>query len=181
MDLPAHLLWTYALERTVAPEFIVSHPEFVIASLFFSALPDLFESAPFLLFIIWHRKKYQLKNLSSILAFVVRINHIKQNEYSGKFPWAAKMSFYTHSFLLSAFFAIFLYFVFKWLFIAFLIGYCLHLFIDIFLHKDFFSARPLYPLSNFTVKGLITWYKVKNFSTYNYSLLAVVYLILIIL
>ena len=143
----------------------------------FSALPDFLESSPFLIFITLNKKKYHLKNLGlrSILSFAVNINHIKQDEYRVKFPWAAKISFYTHSFLLSAILASFLFLVSKWLFVSFLIGYLLHLFVDIFLHKDYFSSRPFYPLSNFAIQGFITWYKVKNFSTYNYGLLAILY------
>ncbi len=178
MDLPSHVLWTYALERVTAPNFVNSNLEFVLASLFFAALPDLLESTPFLIYLTLHRKKYNLKKLVSVYSFAIDINHNRQNEYDASFPWAAKISFYTHSFLLFILFALLLRSFSHWLSFSFLIGYGLHLFIDVFLHKDYFASKPLYPLSNFSIYGFITWYKTKNFSKYNYSLLFLTYLML---
>lgn len=178
MDLPSHVLWTYALEKITAPTFIDSHPKFVLASLFFSALPDLLETTPFLIYLTLHRKKLNLKNFRSILAFAVDVNHNRQEDYNFQFPWAARISFYTHSFLLYVIFSVLFYLFLHWLFLPFVIGYGLHLFSDIFFHNDYFSTRPLYPLSNFSIPGLFTWYRVRNFGKYNYGLLAVLYLIL---
>jgi len=133
-------------------------------------------NAVFGIYIYINKKQYNLKNLASVLSFVTNINHVKQKEYALKFPWAAKISFYTHSFLLSACFGGILYFISSYLFLSFLIGYFFHLLIDILLHNDFFSSKPLYPLSNFTIRGFMTWYKVKNFLAYNFGLLMVLYL-----
>jgi len=178
MDLPSHVLWTYAFEKITVPNFVNSNPKFVLASLLFVALPDILESTPFLFYLTLNRKKHNLKNFRSILSFAVDINHDRQDEYDTNFSWASKISFYTHSFLVCVVVALLLLNFSEWLALSFLIGYGFHLFTDIFLHKDYFASRLFYPLSNFSIRGFITWYKTKNFSKYNYGLLLVTYLIL---
>ena len=175
MDLPSHILWTYILERVVISNSVNSSPKFVLTSLFFAALPDILESTPFIVYLALHRKKYGLKNFKSIFSFVIDITHNKQDEYDTNFPWAAKISFYTHSFLMSTVFALLLLNFSKWLFFSFLVGYGFHLLADVFLHKDYFSSRPFYPLNNFSIHGFVTWYKIKIFSRYNYGLLLITY------
>jgi hypothetical protein len=178
MDLPAHVLYTYALEKIAMPILVDNNPQFVFTSLVFSALPDLLESTPFLIYLAFNRSKFGLKNLRSIVAFAIDISHNRPSQYEIEFPWAVQVSFLTHSFLLYAVFSFLFYLFFYPLFLPFLIGYGFHLFVDIFMHDDYFSSRPLYPISNFSIHGIFTWYKVRNFSIYNYVLLFFVYLTL---
>ena len=179
MDLPSHLLYTYAFEKLVTPALVVGNPKFIMASLTFSAIPDILETTPFLIYLVFNRKKYGLKNIKSIIAFTADINHNRQDEYSKNFAWASKISFYTHSFLVYIIIAVLLYFWGSWLFLPFVIGLGLHLLTDMFMHDDYFSARPLYPVSNFYVPGFFTWYKQRNFSKYNYALLVLIYIALL--
>src|SRR3989338_3376631 len=99
MDMPSHVLWTYAIEKAAFPQFIAGHHEFVVASLVFSALPDVLETKPFLIYLLFNQKKFNLNGLKSVVDFAWEINHNMQDEYHNRFNWAAQISFHTHSFL----------------------------------------------------------------------------------
>lgn len=180
MDLPSHVLYTYAVEKVSLPYYLIDKPGLITASLIFSAAPDVLESVPFLIYLYLNKKRLNLKNIKEVVSFAVEITHNRPMEYENKFKWASRISFYSHSYLVYVLLALIIYFYVNWSFLPFVIGYGLHLFTDILAHNDYFSSRPLYPLSNFKIPGLFTWYKEKKFIRYNYAILAVVYVFIIV-
>lgn len=181
MDLPSHILYTYAVEKVSLPTYLIDKPVFVTTSLVFSSVPDILESTPFLIYLYINKKKLNLNNFREIVSFATEITHNRPTEYENKFKWAANISFYTHSYLVYSLIALIMYLYINWLFLPFVIGYGFHLFIDMFVHNDYFSSRPMYPLSNFKIPGLLTWYKEKKFIRYNYAILAFIYVVMVIL
>jgi len=179
MDLPSHVLYTYALEKVSLSSNFLNKPDFVISSLIFSTAPDILESVPFLIYLFFNKRKLKLNNLKEIVVFAADLTHNRPIEYEKNFKWASQISFYSHSFLVYVCMAVILYFCINWLFLPFVIGYGFHLLTDMFVHNDYFSSRPLYPLINFKIPGLFTWYKEKMFLKYNYSLLTLIYVIII--
>ena len=179
MDSPSHALWTYALEKSFWPEFVKTNPGFLFVSLFFSILPDLIVDAPFVLYLLFNKHKYHLKTFKEIINFGYTIIQQKPLEYETLFPWSAKTAFYSHSFLTYFLIAIILKLAYPETFLPFVVGYGIHLLIDIPLHNDYFSSKPFYPLSKIKIPGWLTWYHTKNFQKYNYALLALVYIILL--
>ena len=139
MDLPSHLLYTYAVEKVSVPVYISNHPDFVVSSLIFSCLPDIFETTPFLVYLYFNQKKYSLDGFKSIINFSTDITHNRSEEYVKNFKWASNISFYTHSYLVYIFIALILYFYTNWLFLPFIAGYGFHLFTDMLVHNDYFS------------------------------------------
>lgn len=180
MDLPSHVLYTYVAEKVFLSEYVNVNPDFIFISLVSSSLPDLLESTPFLVYLYINKDKYDLKNIKSVINYATDITHNRQFEYQEKFPWAAKMSFYTHSFLIYIIISILLYLYLLPVFLPFFIGYGLHLITDLFVHNDFFASRPFYPLTNISMPGLFTWYKSKKFIMYNYIILAIIYFYILI-
>lgn len=180
MDLPSHILYTYAAEKVSLPPFIIDKPSFVTASLVFSAMPDILESVPFLTYLYLNKKILNLKNIKEVITFASDLTHNRPAEYENRFKWASDISFYSHSYLVYALISIILYFYVNWLFLPFVIGYGFHLLTDMFVHNDYFSSRPLYPLSNFRIPGFFTWYKEKKFIKYNYGFLAVIYALMLL-
>lgn len=178
MNLPSHILYTYASEKIFIPNYINENQDFVLFSLIFTSLPDLLESIPFIFYLYIKKHKYGLKNFRSIVNYASNITHNKPLEYEKEFHWASKISFYTHSFFVYIVVSIVLYIFFNNIFYPFLFGYGIHLLIDLFTHNDFFSIRPLYPVNNFSIPGFITWYKSKKFIIYNSIILFVLYLII---
>ncbi len=179
MDLPSHALWTYVLEKAVAPEFIKTHRPFLFFSLLFAAFPDLITDAPYFIAILCSKNKLGLKSLKEVLNFAYDLNHNRSLEYEALFPWSARLGFFSHSFGVYFFIAIILNFACPLLFWPFVIGYGSHLLIDVPLHRGYFSSQPFYPFSQLTIPGWKDWYHIRNFQKYNYLLLAVCFIILI--
>lgn len=180
MDLPSHVLYTYAAEKVFLSNYIKNNPEFIFTSLVSVSLPDILESTPFLIYLYINKDKYNLKNIKSVISYAADITHNRPLEYQKKFSWAAKISFYTHSFLIYITISILFYLYLLPLFLPFLIGYGLHLITDLFMHNDFFTSRPFYPITNASIPGIFTWYKSRKFIIYNYIILAVIYFYIII-
>jgi len=178
MDSPSHALWTYALEKSLWPEYLKDNPFFLFSSLFFSVLPDLVVDIPLVVYLIFKKSRFDLKNLKQIIIFAYDIVRNRPEDYQKLFPWSFKTAFYSHSFLVCLICVLILNFAYPKALLPFVFGYGMHLLVDLPLHNDHFASKPLYPLSNFTIAGWLTWYKTKNFQKYNYFLLLAVYLTL---
>lgn len=176
MDLPAHVLWTYAVKNVAFPATIKDFG--ILSTLIFSALPDIIESAPFVAYLLFKGGVWRLAGVRRLIVYAFDISHTNQRELEEKFPWVTKLSFSVHSFFTYLIVAVGFWFFVPVLFLPFLFGWGLHIVIDLFLHNDFFSARPFYPFSVIRVKGFTTWYKNKKFVMYNYAFLVLIYLLL---
>lgn len=181
MELISHALWTYILLRIISPEYILTHPTFLILVLIFSMIPDIIETAPLLICIIAKRKKYKITGIKSLIEYAIKVTQKRTEIYKKEFPWATKLSFYTHSHIIFLLILGILSLISQTIFLAFLIGIGFHLLIDIFTHKGFYATRPFYPLNNFKIQGFFNWYENKTFAKLNYFLLLLIYILVFFL
>ncbi len=145
MDSIAHLLWTFVLSKFI-PEV---NPYWLM---FFAVIPD-FPLIPY----TFRALKLYFKGWS------------KEKIRSTLTPLEKKLYHTTHSYLVLAFLTLMLFFVKPDLVIPLILGWGLmHITVDIFLHGTGLSVNPFYPVTNYEVHGLITWYTNKVFFILNY-------------
>ena len=180
MDLPSHALWTFAVEKIFWPDFFKTHHPFLFFSLLFAILPDLIHDVPYTILVLINKNKLGLKGIKSVIHFAYDVNRNQPLKYQALFPQVARLGFFSHSFITFLLAAIMLNLIYPPLFWPFVVGYGSHLLVDVPLHNDYFSSKPLYPFHQLTIPGIITWYNTKNFQKYNYTALIAVFLLLIL-
>lgn len=168
MDVLAHTLWTNAVFHV---KYHNQRRQRYIAA-FFGVLPDLLSFVPATI--------YSLLNVSKIQNFIQGqdLTKISPEHYdalnSWVFNYAVQSYNYTHSFVIFAALFLIVYIVRKRKPYWPLLGWGLHILIDIFTHKDFFETPFLFPLSNYTNHHAIVWGE-PVFMAINYGLLIFVY------
>ena len=158
MDVLAHGLWTnavfyqkYARERT--QRFL---------AVLFGILPDLVSFTPSTIYLLFHRQDFY-----SITTELGRAH--------GVFKYAIESYNYTHSIIIFSVVMLIVVALRKGRIYWPMWGWALHIFIDIFSHKNFFATPFLFPISDFRVKAISWAHPV--FMAVNYSALAAVYLV----
>ena len=163
MDILAHSLWTNLA-------FLKKYPDNKkqrLWAVFFGILPDLISFAPATIFGLFMSIG---RNSAGHLLALTGSNF-------WPFVWARESYNYTHS--LVVFLGIFLTVIavrkgkIYWP----LLGWTLHIGIDIFSHKNFYETPFLFPISNYRFSHGMSWGH-PVFMAVNYSSLAVVYLVL---
>ncbi len=157
MDLISHFLWTYILFGHV---FQLDVNLGIL--LFFSVFPD-FALLPFIYFELIHFRKYDIEKIHKMM------------------PRFAEIGYHiTHSVITLITAAFFTLIFFPKATLPMVIGWGMHIAIDLFIHKKGMQIMPLYPLSKKGVKGVVTWYKSTWFMVIDIVLLIVIFLFLFI-
>ncbi|HYE22547.1 MAG TPA: metal-dependent hydrolase, partial [Verrucomicrobiae bacterium] len=144
MDVLAHGLWTNIMYKVIPQTR--NNCRTTLWGIAFGVLPDLVSFAPFFLY-------YLYRILFTGQKFIFGPPAFPDNPL---FKYASESYNYTHSFVIWLAVA-----VVVWLFLKrfpwILLGWALHIFIDIFTHTEEFFATPfLFPLSDFKV-SVISW------------------------
>ncbi|HLD49271.1 MAG TPA: hypothetical protein VJB11_02810 [archaeon] len=158
MDFFAHIFWS-----------IIVYGKFLgfaelVQTAFFSVLPDLF----------WGIPVFSIMIGSILMGKKIKFTREK-NEHRKKF---GKLYNISHSFV--AMFVVF--FALSILKLSFyypvLLGWGLHLVIDMIVHKEsYFEQKPLYPLSDFRVRGFFLHLN-KKFVIINWSIIIILMTVL---
>jgi hypothetical protein len=164
MDVVAHALWTNAVFYA---KYARDRRQRYWAA-FFGVMPDFIAFGPVFAVMAWQR----LFNNITVGSYMAAYAHP-----SGIYAFAIQAYNYSHSLVVFgiAFVAIWLarrgrpYWP--------MLGWALHIVIDIFTHPDFFRTPFLYPLSNVRNYHAISWAH-PLFMLINYSCIAVVYIII---
>ncbi len=159
MDVFAHGLWTNAAffkkyKNEKRDRFL---------AIFFGLLPDIISFAPSTIVLLFTRQ-----NFYGMMAELGRAPAV--------FRYAVESYNYTHSIVI--FLAVFLIVtaIRKGQVFWPMLGWALHIFIDLFTHKNFFETPILFPISGYRFSDGISWANPK-FMLINYSALAIVYLV----
>lgn len=149
MDIFAHFFWTYAIFRKTKKPFLAA---------FFGVLPDLLSFG--VLFVI---------------NFFLGKSFVRGPPNPASIPGYVTQSYnYTHSLVIFLIILLIIYLLTKRFYI-FLLGWPLHILIDIPSHTSRFFPTPfLFPLSSYTFSG-INWGN-PWFVKINYSLLLLTYI-----
>jgi hypothetical protein len=164
MDVVAHALWT----NVVFYSKYAKQKRQRYWAAFFGVLPDLIAFTPAIVYILWARLVQNLTISNYMAAYT---------NPTGVYAFAVQAYNYSHSLVIWA--AIFLIVLLVrrgkpyWP----LLGWALHIVIDIFTHPDFFRTPFLFPLSGYKNSHAISWADPK-FMAINYSLLIIVYIVL---
>ena len=160
MDIFAHALWTNVAFQKKDP----NSPKPRLWAVFFGIFPDLVSFTPATIYAFFHFGGNYMQQLLGSTSWV--------------FVWAKESYNYTHSFItfLLVFFVV--YGLRKGKPYWPLLGWALHIAIDIFSHKGFYETPFLYPLSNYKFDHGTSWGN-PTFMFINYGLLAIVYIGLI--
>lgn len=168
MDVLAHVLWTNAVFHA---KYDKLRKQRYLAA-FFGVAPDLVSFIPATI--------YTLLNSKKILNFIEGkdLTKISPEHYnalnSWVFDYAIQSYNYTHSLVIFAAVFLVVLAVRKGKFYWPLLGWGLHILIDMFTHKDFFETPFLFPISNVTNHNAIVWGE-PIFMVINYGLLILVY------
>lgn len=148
MDILAHFLWTFAIFFRIKKERWRAG--------FFGVMPDMLSFGPHLvLSLIAGSLAFGKPNIASIPDSVFFLYDL------------------THSLVIFIFVMVIIYFVFRRVY-WFMLGWGLHILIDIPTHsKEFFATPFLWPVSDFRVDG-ISW-GAPWFMIVNYAALVIVY------
>lgn len=158
MDIFAHGLWTNLAYTKKYKTDIQSR----LWAVFFGVMPDLISFTPATIYSLLFHPKF---DMAAAL--------YSQN---GVFTWARESYNYTHSLVTFALAVVIVLIIRKGKMYWPLLGWALHIFIDIFTHPDFYSTPFLYPLSNFKNHYGISWAN-PYFMAVNYGSLAVLYIL----
>lgn len=88
--------------------------------------------------------------------------------------WVYDIYQFLHSYIFWAAVALLLYFAARSYFMPFLLGWGLHITIDVFLHQGHFANRPLYSLTTLVLNGFFEWDENWLFIVINFAVLACV-------
>lgn len=160
MDILAHGLWTNAVYY--GKYFKDKKSRFL--AVLFGVLPDLVSFIPSTIYLFFHRQDFY-----SITAELGRAQ--------GVFKYALVSYNYTHSMVIFLAAMLVVTVIRKGKIYWPMWGWALHIAIDIFTHKNFFSTPFLFPLSNYHFTHGTAWSH-PVFMLFNYSALAVVYLVI---
>ncbi len=86
--------------------------------------------------------------------------------------WTFGIYQFFHSYIFWAAVALLLYFAARSYFMPFLLGWGLHITIDVFLHQGHFANRPLYSLTTLVINGFFEWDENWLFIAANFAVLA---------
>lgn len=169
MDVLAHTLWTNAVFHFKYHK----QKKMRYLAAFFGVAPDLIGFAPLFFYLLFTGKAFHGENI-----------HAADHHWT--FDFAAQAYNYTHSLVIFGvcFLAVLLigniYLRYKrgplfqgWFFWP-MLGWALHILIDIPTHPNFYSTPFLFPISHFENHHGVSWSH-PLFMVINYSLLAVVY------
>lgn len=165
MDVLAHSLWTNLMYRSLPPT--KNNKKVVWWGIAFGVIPDLVSFTP--IFIAFAQ---------ALITGSASFGGGRPDFPQGVFAHYAATSYnYTHSFVIFLIAAVLLWIVlrkFPWV----ILGWGLHIFIDIFSHtKEFYATPFLFPLSDFKV-SVFSWGH-PIFMSVNYTALILVYIFLI--
>lgn len=167
MDIFAHSLWTNILYRAIPQTR--QNRKLARWGIFFGIFPDLFAFTPMFAYIIFAAlflgRPFFFEHPEDSL-HLLPLQNLTQGLYS-----------FSHSLVIWAVVLILVWLIVKKFPFA-LLGWALHILIDIFSHTSQFYATPfLFPISKFKV-SVISWLT-PRFMLINYGLLLVFYLIIL--
>lgn len=165
MDVLAHGLWTNVMYKAIPSTR--NSGKIILWGILFGMLPDIVSFTPVILV-----RLYNIIFANAPATFLTNVFH------TYKFSDYAIISYsYTHSILIWLLVVLLIWAMIKkfpWI----LLGWGLHVAIDIFSHTtDFFAVPFLFPISDFQISA-ISWAH-PGFMIVNYFLLLFVYLILL--
>lgn len=156
MDFFAHIMWAIIIFGRVLTVPILAF------TVFFTILPDLIWGIPVFSIVIYKILKGEHPGFSH-----------ERREYSEKYE---KIYNTSHSFLTPVVLFVIASVALREFFYPIILGYFLHLIIDIFVHKEsYFHQRPLFPLSSVVVKGFLLHLD-KRFIIANWSIIIILFL-----
>jgi hypothetical protein len=161
MDVFAHTLWTNAVFSKKYPQ---DRKNRYIAA-FFGVAPDLVGFTPAFLYMIFHGIRFSK-------AVAIYSNH-------WSFGFAREAYNYSHSLVMFLIVMVIVIVARRGRIYWPLLGWGFHILLDIPTHPDFFSTPFLFPLSNYRFTHGISWSH-QTFMIVNYSLLAALYLYLVL-
>ncbi len=175
MDVFAHVLWTNALYRS---KYSKQRKKRYIAA-FFGVLPDLIAFSPAFIYFVFS-------------GIIFTPSALLNARNSWTLNYAQKAYNFSHSLVIFLLILGIVTAIGNWYFytkdktedkanykIWFywpLLGWALHIVIDIFTHPDFYSTPFLFPLSNYRNHHGISW-ATPTFMAVNYTLLILVYIV----
>ena len=165
MDGLAHVLWTNAVFHS---KYAHQRRQRYWAA-FFGVLPDLIAFAPLFVFMAAQTLAHGFTKQGS---FFTPFEHP-----TGIYAFTVQAYNYSHSLVVFAIAFVCVLLANRGRIYWPLLGWALHIVIDIFTHPDFFRTPFLYPLSNFKNSHAINWSD-PVFMLVNYGCLAVVYIII---
>lgn len=159
MDIFAHALWTnlayYKKYRNDLKDRLLA--------VFFGVMPDLISFTPATIYAFFHAGRGHLMGLFSSNIWV--------------FVWARESYNYTHSLVSFAVVVVIILGSRKGKMYWPILGWLLHIVIDIFTHPDFYRTPFLYPLWGVKNHYAISWAE-PHFMVINYSLIAIFYILI---
>jgi membrane-bound metal-dependent hydrolase YbcI (DUF457 family) len=165
MDVLAHGLWSNVMYRIIPQTR--NHKKHTLWGIAFGVLPDLVAFAPF--FADWFWKI--ITNQASATFGRPDFAETALTRY------AAESYNYTHSFVVFIFFLLIVWVTWK-KFPWFLLGWGLHIAVDIFSHsREFYPTPFLFPFSDYNVNG-VSWAH-PIFMAINYGLLFIFYIFIL--
>ncbi len=159
MDVLAHTLWANALFHL---KYAKERRQRYIAAAF-GVVPDLIGFVPLTIYVLYNRLTLSPGTY--------------QTYTSWTFTYAEHAYNYTHSFVIFLVAVLIVMAIRKGKLYWPMLGWGLHILIDIFTHPDFYQTPFLFPLSGFKFYGGISWAH-PVFMAINYGLLILVYIII---
>ena len=159
MDILAHGLWTNLAYYKKYKYDLKNR----LWAVFFGIMPDLVSFTPSTLYVLLSRNRFNLEQL------------ISSSQWT--FFWARESYNYTHSLISLAVVAVLILLVRRGKMYWPILGWLLHIVIDIFTHPNFYSTPFLYPLSGFKNRYGISWAE-PHFMAINYGALAILYILI---
>jgi len=159
MDIFAHALWT----NVVYYKNYKNNLKDRLWAVFFGIMPDLISFVPATLYAFFHSGKDNFVNMSNSQLWV--------------FTWARESYNITHSLVTLALVIAVVLAIRKGKMYWPLLGWGLHIGIDIFTHPSFYQTPFLYPLSGFKNNYAISWSE-PVFMLVNYTAIAVLYILI---
>ncbi len=157
MDILAHGLWTNLAFYKKYRHDLKSR----LLAVFFGIVPDLISFTPAFIYGFFHRGTFRAAALL--------------NDASGPYAWARESYNYTHSLVTLAVIIAAILAIKKGKMYWPILGWLLHIVIDIFTHKGFYETPFLYPILNYKFSHGISWGH-PTFMFINYGLLVLIYL-----
>ena len=149
MDIISHAIWGAT---------IIRKEPMIWWAAFFGALPDLCSIIPFFV----HLKTNKFR----------RYNNQEFWKYVESSSFYTKLYYVFHSLVTAILLTFFVYIIFpQYWFVT--VPYFLHIFLDIFSHKDKWATRILYPISDIHFNG-INWWRSKWLNMANWFSLIIV-------
>lgn len=159
MDILAHALWTNLAYYKKYKNELRDR----LWAVFFGIAPDLVSFTPATIFALLFRPKFDLQSLLSSQNWV--------------YVWARESYNYTHSLVSFVIVMVIVMLVRKGKPYWPLLGWALHIFIDIFTHHNFYETPFLFPLSHFKNSFSVSWAE-PWFMAINYGSILILYILI---